>query len=105
MNALVCVLLLLVTGLTLCRAQPGIYLAINALAYEDEDGNIVKRRLEVAWYGGQVDAGDRVVLSDSHGEVSTISPALHPDGFHIFPGNLPYPSLSELGYTPAILLY
>ena len=102
MNELVCVLLLLVT---LCRAQPGIYLAINALAYEDEDGNIVKRRLEVDWYGGQVDAGDRIVLSDSHGEVSTISPALHPDGFYIFPGNLPYPSLSELGYAAAILLH
>ena len=105
MNVPVCALLLLVTGLTLCHAQPGIYLAINALAYEDEAGNVVKRRLEVDWYGGQVGAGDRIVLSDSQGEVATISPALHPDGFYIFPGNLPYPSLSEQGYAAAILLH
>ena len=49
MNVPVCALLLLVTSLTLCHAQPGIYLAINALAYEDEAGNIVvktKARVE-----------------------------------------------------------
>ena len=41
-------------GLSECNA--GIYLAINALAYTEDNGNgeIVKRRLEVNWYGDEV---------------------------------------------------
>ena len=41
-------------GLSACNA--GIYLAINALAYTEDNGNgeIVKRRLEVNWYGDEV---------------------------------------------------
>ena len=41
-------------GFSACNA--GIYLAINALAYTEDNGNgeIVKRRLEVNWYGDEV---------------------------------------------------
>ena len=41
-------------GFSSCDA--GIYLAINALAYTEDNGNgeIVKRRLEVNWYGDEV---------------------------------------------------
>ena len=38
-------------------SNAGIYLAINPLAYTEDNGNgaIVKRRLEVNWYGEEVD--------------------------------------------------
>ena len=41
-------------GFSSCNA--GVYLAINALAYTEDNGNgeIVKRRLEVNWYGDEV---------------------------------------------------
>lgn len=46
--------LLLFLGFSTCNA--GIYLAINALAYTEDNGNgeIIKRRLEVNWYGDEV---------------------------------------------------
>ena len=31
-------------------------------------------------------------------EVVAFSPYLYPDGFFLLPGNLPYPSLAEMGY-------
>ena len=45
---------ILLFGFSSCDA--GIYLAINALAYTEDNGNgeIVKRRLEVNWYGDEV---------------------------------------------------
>ena len=41
-------------GFSSCNV--GVYLAINALAYTEDNGNgeIVKRRLEVNWYGDEV---------------------------------------------------
>ena len=46
--------IILFFGFSSCNA--GIYLAINALAYTEDNGNgeIVKRRLEVNWYGDEV---------------------------------------------------
>ena len=32
----------------------GIYLSINPLAFTQPDGTIIKRRLEITWYGKQV---------------------------------------------------
>ena len=83
----------------------GLYLAINALAYT-EDGAVVKRRLEVNWFGAEVGPpppphivaqampGDEIRVYDgSDTLLATIPPTLYPDGFHVLPGNLPYPSL------------
>ena len=35
--------------------KAGIYLAINSLAFVDEFDNVVKRRLEIDWYGEEVE--------------------------------------------------
>ena len=69
---------------------PGAYLAINALGYTDEAGNIVRRRLEMNWYG--LDNPEDVYVSlydsDPDGD-ATPEPllSLHavefPDGFHV----------------------
>jgi len=36
------------------EGEGGLYLAINALAFIDDDGNTIKRRLEVDFFGFQV---------------------------------------------------
>ena len=46
----------------------------------------------------QVYEGDRIVIMDPYSEVEAFSPIQYPDGFFILPGNLPYPTLSEMGY-------
>ena len=50
------VLFVLCQFLGFSASNAGIYLAINALAYTEDNGNgeIVKRRLEVNWYGDEV---------------------------------------------------
>ena len=35
---------------------------------------------------------------DPYSEVEAFSPIQYPDGFFILPGNLPYPTLAEMGY-------
>ena len=54
LNSIILFELLLFIGFSTCNA--GIYLAINALAYTEDNGNgdIIKRRLEVNWYGDEV---------------------------------------------------
>ena len=42
--------------------------------------------------------GDRIVINKPFNEVVAFSPYLYPDGVFILPGNLPYPSLAEMGY-------
>ena len=42
--------------------------------------------------------GDRIVINKPFNEVVAFSPYLYPDGFFLLPGNLPYPSLAEMGY-------
>merc|ERR1719264_272613 len=89
----------LLACLPLVQAAPGLYLAINALAYTEE-GTVVKRRLEVNWFGAEAGPGDEIRVYDgSETLLATIPPALHPDGFYVLPGNLPYPSLEEMGYS------
>ena len=85
----------------LCRAEAGLYLAINALAFEDpeyENGEVVKRRIEINWYGAQVSVDDKILVNCEFCEETIFSPADYPDGFHILPGNLPYPSLDQMGF-------
>jgi len=95
--------LFLLLKVHLSHAEKGVYLAINALAYVNNSLNdgfdvVVKRRLEVNWYGADVAEGDRIVVTDQFSEVIAFSPSQYPDGFFILPGNLPYPTLSEMGY-------
>ena len=97
--------LFLLLKVHLSLAGAGVYLAINALAYVNNSLNdgfdvVVKRRLEVNWYGVDVMEGDRIVVTDQFSEVIAFSPSQYPDGFFILPGNLPYPTLSEMGYVP-----
>ena len=42
--------------------------------------------------------GDRIVINKPFSEVVAFSPYLYPDGFFVLPGNLPYPTLAEMGY-------
>ena len=42
--------------------------------------------------------GDRIVINKPFNEVMAFSPHLYPEGYFILPGNLPYPSLTEMGY-------
>jgi len=85
-------------GFSECNA--GIYLAINALAYTEDNGNgeIVKRRLEVNWYGDEVSSEDMIVLTTQVAPVASFSPIQYQDNFYIFEGNLPYPTLNEMGF-------
>ena len=40
--------------LNVLTGKAGIYLSINPLAFVDEFDNVVKRRLEIDWYGEEV---------------------------------------------------
>ena len=44
----------------IAQQQAEVYLTINARAYTEPNGTVVRRRLEVNWYGGHVEAGDVV---------------------------------------------
>ena len=79
---------------SVCRAEAGIYLSINALASEDDAGEVVKRRIEVNWYGDTVSEGDTIAVNCQSCDEVVFSPADFQDGFLILPGNLPYPQLS-----------
>ena len=90
---------------SLARAQnAGIYMAINALAGVDEFGNIYKRRIEIDWYGGEVLESDRIVITKPFNEVVAFSPWEYPDGVFVLPGNVPYPTLQEMGFTRTCVL-
>ena len=85
-----------------CRAEAGLYLAINALAFEDpqyKNGEVVKRRIEINWYGTEVSEEDRIIVNCDLCQETAFSPSYYPDGFHILPGNLPYPSLDQMAFT------
>jgi len=78
----------------------GLHLGINALAFVDSAGQTVKRRLEVSWWGAEVQEGDRIIIDSPHtAATTTIYPAEHPDGFIVLAGNLPYPDMTEMGFS------
>jgi len=77
----------------------GLYLAINPLAFVDDDGNTVKRRLEVNWFGAEVKEDDQIVVESQDSEPISMSPFQYKDGFYIFPGNLPSPTFDQMGYS------
>ena len=75
--------------------SPGAYLAINALAYTDDSGDIIRRRLEMNWFGLDDPANVYVSLYDEDpsavdgsGRSQMLEPllSLHaeefPDGFY-----------------------
>jgi len=100
-------LLLLLVRNASC-AEAGLYLAINPLAFTNggtADGEVVKRRLEVNWFGEQPLADDYIQLTapDIAGVSGpfnqTVKIADLTDQFFVFPGNLPYPTLDQMGFT------
>lgn len=84
---------------------PGAYLAINALAYTDEEGFIVRRRLEMNWFGlldwpGEVYAS---LYDQDPDDGSLVEPLLSlrasefPDGFHVTDYQLTNYTNDEIG--------
>merc|ERR1719500_1978505 len=95
----------LVFVLVVASAEAGLYLAINPLAFTDggtADGEVVKRRVEVNWYGEQPLPDDYIELT-SPGEFGPSNQTVNifglTDQFVVFPGNLPYPTLDQMGFT------
>ena len=91
----------LVQLVLVANAEPSLYLAINPLAFTEggtADGEVVKRRVEVNWYGEQPLPNDYIrliALNQTHvvfiGDLT--------DNFFVFSGNLPYPTLDQMGFT------
>ena len=50
-EAILFLFFLIFNNVNKCIGKAGIYLAINSLAFVDEFDNVVKRRLEIDWYG------------------------------------------------------
>ena len=50
-EAILFLFFLIFNNVSKCIGKAGIYLAINSLAFVDEFDNVVKRRLEIDWYG------------------------------------------------------
>jgi len=80
--------------------DPGFYLCINSLAFTEQDGSIVKRRLEINWQQMNVTDGLIIVLAkeNQNGTVVQITPSLYTDGYYTTDIVLPYPHQTEL-YT------
>merc|ERR1711936_1329114 len=92
----------------IASAEAGLYLAINPLAFTEggtADGEVVKRRLEVNWYGEQPFPDDYIELTSGSGPNGPLNQTVNifglTDQFFVFPGNLPYPSLEQMGFTGA----
>ena len=87
----------------IASAEANLYLAINPLAFTEggtASGEVVKRRLEVNWYGEQPQPDDIIELTTLFSPSSQIVKISDfPDNFFVFPGNLPYPTLEEMGFT------
>jgi len=86
-------------------AKAGLYLAINPLAFTEggtASGEVVKRRLEVNWYGEQPLPDDYIQLT-SPAEYGPRNQTVNifglTDHFFVFPGNLPYPTLEQMGFS------
>ena len=95
-------LLLLLQVRNASCTEAGLYLAINPLAFTDggtADGEVVKRRLEVNWFGEEPLPDDYIELTAPdiagvNGPFNqTVKIAGLTDQFFVFPGNLPYPTL------------
>merc|ERR1719323_2315032 len=101
-------LALLLLVVKVASAKAGLYLAINPLAFTEggtASGEVVKRRLEVNWYGEQPLPDDYIELT-SPGESGPTGPGNQTvkifglsDRFFVFPGNLPYPTLEQMGFS------
>jgi len=74
-------------------------LAINALAFVDDDGNTVKRRLEVNWYGEEVKEDDLIVVESPFSGENILVPFEFSDEFYVYHEQFPYPTLDEMGFT------
>merc|ERR1719153_1951739 len=81
------------------EGEGGLYLAINALAFIDDDGNTVKRRLEVDFFGFQVSKDDLVTINLPDSEPITFVPSEFPDGYYISSKQLPYPTFDEMNFV------
>jgi len=91
-------------------AKAGLYLAINPLAFTEggtASGEVVKRRLEVNWYGEHPLPDDYIQLTSPAQYVpngplnQTVNIFGLTDHFFVFPGNLPYPTLQQMGFSGA----
>ena len=54
---IICFIYCLVISPPVKAENAGIYMAINALAGVDEYENVIKRRIEIDWYGAEVQYG------------------------------------------------
>jgi len=91
--------LLLLVGVA--SAEPRLYLAINPLAFTEggtADGEVIKRRVEVNWYGEQPLPNDYIrLIALNQTFVTFIGDRNY--NFYVFPGNLPYPTLDQMGFS------
>ena len=81
---------------------PYAYLAMNALGFTEADGDRVRRRLELNWFGTEELEDARVQLfsgsPDGEGPpLVDILAADYPDGFYTTDIELPTLSMEELG--------
>ena len=102
---LVSLAFMLLVVVEVASAEAGLYLAINPLAFTDggtADGEVVKRRVEVNWYGEQPLPDDYIELT-SPGEFGPSNQTVNifglSDQFFVFPGNLPYPTLEQMSFS------
>ena len=96
------------------QGEGGLYLAINALAFIGDDGNMIKRRLEVNFFGFevfiahsfilnektfQVYDDDTVTINFKDSEPISFLPWNFPDGYYISSKQIPYPSSEGMDFV------
>ena len=95
---MVTTLFLLLLPSSLIAADHGVYLSINSLAFTRDNGDIVKRRLELNWFGASPQDGDTISLLKDGETILEIVPSDYEEGFFVTDIVLPYPNTDQLGY-------
>ena len=85
------------------QSSPSAYLAINAPAFVDENGNVIRRRLELDWFGVDPDENAKVVVFDNENligdPVIVLEANDYPDGFYVTDIQLANLTSEEVGYN------
>jgi len=86
--------------------NPGIYLSINSLAYTEEDGTVVKRRLEVTWFGHkEIEESEKIILSQDSEVLLELIPRDYPDGFYTTDIQVAHPTVESLKVPSCVFNY